>query len=407
MPKQPLGRGERVGLGAQYRIERKLGDGGFGETYKAMNLNTGASVALKFLDDDSFAAAKREGSSAIGPAHDALVKVLDVVNWERPFVVMEFVDGESLSEYLEWSAPLKSSVWWQTLRPLLSGLHHLHARGLVHRDIKPANIILREGRPQQPVVVDFGAARKQDQELSQIVLAPWYADPEILQGGFPKPERSWDIYSLAVVSFEALFGKDGVDRDLPVAEAHESMRRHLASDTPFCQAIGKGLEKVDQRPKEVVDWLSMMVQPDRELYEMDRLWPDDVSRSSSDEQSSRTSPVGERHTVAAKCRELERTYDLPKHSVQLVDSEDKPLDGRTSLISFWKSWEFSDVDRESLRALIVDDDTVSVVRERIAFFSKYPEKSVRLIAPDREPYNREPYRGNTKVKTVRKQFSDH
>ena len=406
MPKQFLEQGERVGLGAQYRIERKLGSGGFGETYKAVNLNTGASVALKFLDDDSFAAAKQEGSSATGPVHAALVKVLDVVQWDRPFVVMEFVDGENLSEYLEWTAPMPPSVWWRTLKPLLSGLNHLHTRGLVHRDIKPSNIILREGRPQQPVIVDFGAARKQDQELSQTIRSPWYADPEMDGGNFQKPETSWDIYSLAVVSFEALFGKDDINRDLPPAAAHEKMRQYLASDTPFFQAIGKGLEKLDQRPKEVVDWLSMMVQLDGEADKIDPWTPDSVSgvseRSSRYAQRSSASSGSGRHTVAGKCREIERTYNLPERSVQLFDSDDKPIDGRTSLVSFWKSWEIFDDndDREFLGSLVDDDDRVSRVREFIASCLRYPEKSVRLVGPDRGPY-----KGNTKVKTVRRHFS--
>ena len=393
--------GDKVGHDGQYLIDQKLGEGGFGETYKAINTHTNANVALKFLDNDSFEDAKKEAGNAGGRHHEAVVNVTDVVAWERPFVVMEFVDGQSLSTYIKQNAPLSPSVWWQTLRPLLSGIHHLHTSGLVHRDIKPDNIILREGRPQQPVIVDFGAARKTGERLSKMILAPWYADPQILNIGAKRPETSWDIYSLAVVSFEALFGRDEVDHLENPAEAHEYMRQYLATSTPFYQTIGKGLETMDQRPKHVIDWLLMMVQPDEGSDSFDSLESEDVSSvSSRSEQPSTTTSTSERHTVAAKCRELEQTYNLPERSVQLFDANDEPLDGRTSLVSFWKSWERNEEDREFLGKLFVDKDNVRDVREGIAYRMSYPEKAVRLVGPDGEPYH-----GGTKVKTVRRDFA--
>ena len=234
-----------------------------------------------------------------------------------------------------------------------------------------------------------------------MILAPWYADPQILNINATQPETSWDIYSLAVVSFEALFGREEVDH-LETTEAHEYMRQYLATSTPFCQTIGKGLETMDQRPKHVVDWLLMMVQPSEGSDRFDSLESDDVSSVySRSEQLSTTTSTSERHTVAAKCRELERTYNLPKRSVQLFDANKEPLDGRTSLVSFWKSWErFDDDDREFLRGFFADDERVSNVRERIAFFANYPENSVRIVDPDGQAYN-----GKTHVKTVRLDFA--
>ena len=108
--------GDKVGHDGQYLIDRRLGEGGFGETYKAINTHTSANVALKFLDNDSFEDAKKEAGNAAGRYHEAVVNITDVVAWERPFVVMEFVDGQSLSEYIKQNAPLPPSAWWQTLR---------------------------------------------------------------------------------------------------------------------------------------------------------------------------------------------------------------------------------------------------------------------------------------------------
>ncbi len=394
-------RGDEVGYSGQYLIDRKLGEGGFGETYKAVNTNTSADVALKFLDNDSFEDAKKEAGKAVGRHHEAVVDIIDVVAWERPFIVMEFVDGQDLSEYIRRNAPIAPSAWWQTLKPLLRGVHHLHTRGLVHRDIKPSNIILREARAQQPVIVDFGAAREQDRDMSRMILDVRYADPQITNIRARRPETSWDIYSLAVVSFEALFGKDEVDYlDEPV-EAHEYMRQRLATSTPFCQTIAKGLETIDERPKHVIDWLLMMVQPDEGSDSFDSLESDDVpSASSRSEQLSTTTSTSERHTVAAKCREIEQTYNLPERSVQLFDANDEPLDGRTSLVSFWKSWEYIEEDREISRKLFVDEDNVRYVREGIEYRMSYPEKAVRLVRP-----NGEPYFGGTRVGTVRRDFA--
>lgn len=257
-------RGQRVGHDGQYVIQQRLGVGNFGETYKAESTNTGVNVALKFFDTNSFKDAQKEARSAARSRHEAIVDVSDVVEWERPFVVMEFIDGEGLSKYIKSNAPLKPSEWWLTLRPLLSGIHHLHAGGLVHLDIKPSNIILRDGKPQQPVIIDFGTAREQDQELSQLFLSPWYSDPEISEIVIERPETSWDIYSLAVISFEALVGRGAISHLKGVREAHEHMRKHLATGTFFFQIIGKGLERMDQRPEKVVDWLLMMAQPNEE-----------------------------------------------------------------------------------------------------------------------------------------------
>ena len=399
--------GDSVGRDGEYRIDRLLGDpGGFGQTYKAVNLNTTASVALKFLNTDSLEEARREGQSVAGTTHEAVVRVLDVVEWDRPFVVMEFVGGQDLSTYLEQSAPLTSSVWWQTLRPLLSGLQHLHARGVVHRDIKPANIVLRDGKPQRPVIVDFGAARREDQELSQIIVARAYADPEIVRHEPRKPEPNWDIYSLAVVSFEALF-RDSFE-DLQhlrvVAEAHRRMRQELASsDSTFCQAIGKALEGADQRPQQVVDWLAMMVQPDGLS---DGAVSAGGSSSIYEPPSSVVTSGSKRHTVAAKCRELERRYGLPERSVQLTDADGEPMDGRTSLVSFWEAWEqvYDEFGVEFLREYFGDDETVKSVREGIAQHLNYPTSphviSVAIVGPDGELYG-----GGKRVKTLRRDFA--
>ncbi len=329
--------------------------------------------------------------------HDAVVKVLDVVEWDFPFIVMEFVDGQVLSDFFDRNAPLSPSQWWESLRPLLKGLHHLHATGTVHRDIKPANIILRHRQPHLPVIVDFGAARHTGRDLTQIIHSQHYTDPEVRRLELRVAEPSWDIYSLAVVSFEALFNDEFtelVDASAPEAFRDQMLGLVMRCDSCFLQAIGRGLEPREQRPKQVVDWMTLMVAPDGVVREADPV----PSSSTTDGKPSAVSRAT-RHTVAAKCSELEERYGLPSGSVGLM-ADGEPLRGQTSLVSFWRSWEYSvDGGRDEFATLVDDGDTVSSVRDMVQRHLKYPVESVCLVQPDGSVY-----RGNTKIKTVRGDF---
>ena len=397
MPK--FKKGETVGSDRKYRIERELGKGGFGATYEAINTSTNAKVALKFLDSGSFDEARKEGSKVTEHNHEAVVKVLDVVEWKLPFIVMEFVEGQVLSDFLDQHAPLSPSQWWETFRPLLKGLHHLHAIGTVHRDIKPANIILRNKQPELPVIVDFGAARRTSQDITQIIHSQHYTDPMVVLHRLGRAKPGWDIYSLAVVSFEALFKYEFTelveDASVPPLEFRDRMLRWLMGcESRFLRAIGRGLEPQDQRPEQVVDWMTLMVTPGDVVCEAD---PVSTSSSTTDSEPSAVSHTT-RHTVAAKCRELEKRYGLPPHSVGLVADDGEPLPGQTSLVSFLRSWEYAvDGDGDEFATLVDDGDTVSSVCDMVQRHLQYPVKSVCLVKPDGGVY-----RGMTKIKTVRR-----
>ena len=390
-------KGEAVGSDRKYRIERELARGGFGATYEAVNTSTNTTVALKFLDAGAFQEAKKEGSKVTEHNHEAVVKVLDVVEWDWPFIVMEFVEGQVLSDFLEQNAPLSPRQWWETLRPLLKGLHHLHAIGTVHRDIKPANIILRHRQPHLPVIVDFGAARPTSQDLTQVIHSRHYTDPMVYDLGLRRAEPSWDIYSLAVVSFEALFKDEFIElvEDASALEFRNQMvRLFMSCDSRFLRAIGRGLEPQDQRPEQVVDWMALMVTPDDVVRDADPV----PSSSTADNKPSAVSNRP-RHTVAAKCRELEERYGLPQGSIGL-SAHGERLSGQTSLVSFWRSWEYSiDSGRDDFAALVNDGDTVYTVRDMVRRHLQYPVQSVCLVAPDGEKY-----RGQTKIKTVRRDY---
>lgn len=155
-----------------------------------------------------------------------------------------------LSETPEENA-LTPAQWWQILRPLLSGVQHLHSAGIVHRDIKPANVVLRDSNPTTPVIIDFGAARNRSELLTQIIGSGMYMDPVIADFGAWQPDYSWDIYSLAVLSFEAMFPldfaelSDSVDKkESTYDQVRDVMcRRFARSSNHFLHALAAPLDK--------------------------------------------------------------------------------------------------------------------------------------------------------------------
>ena len=177
-----------------YVIEKIIGRGKFGRTYRARSL-ADQIVAIKEIfdteDDDAIDEARRLNQVTW---HPNLGRVLPVTD-ER-FLVMEFVSGPTLAKTLYQRGPFTPEGWWHHFRDLLDGVSHLHSYGLVHRDIKPDNIIVSGSRC---VLVDFGAVRQAGHETAAIGT-PGYAPPHAWDWppvGMPEP--SWDIYSLAVV----------------------------------------------------------------------------------------------------------------------------------------------------------------------------------------------------------------
>lgn len=203
-----LDAGDTVG---SYEIETELGSGGFGQTFRAVHTGTHERVVLKFPHAASpdEAAAEARAIGRLRGTHDAIVTVRDVVFNDNPYVVLEHVDGTGLDEYLsERDTRLEPSLWWQTLRPLMSGVQHLHSAEIVHRDIKPENVMLRDSSPDKPVIIDFGAARNMNKLLSQHIGTGMYMDPIIADYGALQPDPKWDLYSLAILSYEAMFPVD-------------------------------------------------------------------------------------------------------------------------------------------------------------------------------------------------------
>jgi len=217
MPESP----EKAGVVGKYRVVRKLGEGGMGVVYEAENTFTGKRVAIKRLhpqllaDQRSVERFIREARVAARVRHPNVVDLYDVdSDRDGPFLVMEYLEGESLASYLEHGRPSLRAIL-TLLCPAMRGAAAAHKKGIVHRDIKPENIFLareEDDRPATPKVLDFGVSKLMTPESSALRLTrtgalvgtPGYMSYEHLAG--MELDQRTDVYSFGVILFEALTG---------------------------------------------------------------------------------------------------------------------------------------------------------------------------------------------------------
>ncbi len=198
---------------AQYRVERKLGQGGMGEVYLAVDTTLNRSVALKFLpaqfcsDKEMIARFTREAQAAARLDHPNVVTIHEVGDYEgRPYFVMSHIEGTTLSRHITENSPDVDTIIGLFVQ-ITEGLQAAHKKGIIHRDIKPANIVVdQEGRPR---IVDFGLATLNDSnDLTRTgsTLGTFgYMSPEQARGEKISPAS--DLFSLGVMLYESLCGE--------------------------------------------------------------------------------------------------------------------------------------------------------------------------------------------------------
>jgi serine/threonine-protein kinase len=221
------------------------------DVYLASDTQLGRQVALKILHpqyagDASFVERfRREALSAAKLQHPNIVQIYDSgMEGDFNFIVMEYVEGRSLKDYLAEEGPLEVRDATRIAGEVLTALAYAHRSGLVHRDIKPGNILLsNDGKVQ---VTDFGIARAEAgstmTQTGTILGTAYYLSPEQAQG-LPLDGRS-DIYSLGVVAYEMLTGRRPFEGDSPVSIAYKHVREMPRPPSNFRQDIPRPLEAI-------------------------------------------------------------------------------------------------------------------------------------------------------------------
>ncbi len=201
-------------LDDRYEILAKLARGGMATVYRARDLRLMRTIAVKIMrrdlgEDDDFAAKfDHEARSAAALNHPAVVGVFDQGTAQgQPYIVMEFVEGETLRRRISREAPLRPEEALELLDPVVAALSAAHEGGLVHRDIKPENVLI--STRGQVKVADFGLARvmtsPQMTATGVLVGTASYLPPELVTHS--RPDSRSDVYSAGVVLFEMLTGK--------------------------------------------------------------------------------------------------------------------------------------------------------------------------------------------------------
>lgn len=215
-------------LPERFKVDRELGRGGMGVVYKAFDTAFGRDVAVKVLpdqvqEDELLFRFRREGMDLAGMSHPNVVACFDYGNHEgHDFIVMEYVDGGNLRQYVKNSSGLADIV--RVYCEICEGLDHIHSRGIVHRDVKPGNILFTSGGV--PKIADFGISRRMDSEtqitqVGTIMGTSSFVAPEMIVSS-SSVTPSADLYALGVCLFESLTGRLPLtgDTEFAVLNAH-------------------------------------------------------------------------------------------------------------------------------------------------------------------------------------------
>ena len=228
-------------LDGRYEITERLARGGMATVYRGIDTRLTRTVAVKIMhvglgDDLEFARKfDHEARAAARLSHPNVVSVFDQGadavdgNVVRPYIVMEYVEGQTLRDVINAHAPLDPVAALDLLEPVVAALAAAHDAGLVHRDVKPENVLLGDrGRVK---VADFGLAKaisSQTQTATQGLLIGTvsYLPPELVTSGHADARS--DVYSAGVVLFELLTGRKPHSGDTPIQVAYA----HVHHDVP-------------------------------------------------------------------------------------------------------------------------------------------------------------------------------
>ena len=241
---------EKTILNRRYEILRTIGQGGMAEVFLAHDILLDREVAIKVLRDQ-FVADKalveqfrREAKSAAKLKHPYIINVYDVVSeGDKEYIVMEYVEGITLKDYLQGNKLSVSAVLEIGVR-LADALQHAHSKNIIHCDIKPQNILVDKNL--NPRIADFGIAKMVSNQTmvytSTVMGSVHYLSPEQATGR--QVTASSDVYSLGVVLFEMLTGKVPFDGETAVAVAMMHAEKQVPPLSDYLADVPEGLQAI-------------------------------------------------------------------------------------------------------------------------------------------------------------------
>lgn len=257
---------------ARFRIDHLVGQGGMGEVYRAENLATGEAVALKLILPQLLGSAKtrarfeREQELTRSIDHPNVVRIHELLHVPSsdpngledpmPCLVMEYLEGVTLADHLEYEGPMECSEAKPILAQVAAALSAAHRQGVVHRDLKPDNIFLvdaEKGEEPRVVLTDFGVARKDttgsaSPDLSDSLTAsnvipgtPEYMAPELLELEEAIPAS--DIYAMGLVFHQLVTGVLPFDGEPPLRALFQRVRQPVPSPRELRPDLDPACEK--------------------------------------------------------------------------------------------------------------------------------------------------------------------
>ncbi len=252
-----------------FRILRRIGDGGMGTVFEAEQDNPRRKVALKIIRSsvasESVLRRFEHEVQILGQLkHPGIAQIYEAGTHDEgtgavPYFAMEYVQGRSLSEFVQQTHPTVRAKL-SLMSEISDAVHHAHQKGVIHRDLKPANIIVEDTPPTsvsgegssggRPRILDFGVARAihsdiqlvtMHTEVGQIVGTLSYMSPEQVAGRSDEIDVRSDVYALGVILYEILAGRLPYDlRDQSLAEAESLIRTQEPTRLSSIDSVFRG-----------------------------------------------------------------------------------------------------------------------------------------------------------------------
>lgn len=240
--------GQRIN--GRYEVKRLLGSGGMAEVFLAYDLILDRQVAVKMLaynfknDRESLRRFTREATSTTELMHPNIVNIYDVGEAHVPYIVMEYIGGTDLKEYINRHHPIAHQTVVSIMDKILSAISYAHSQGVIHRDIKPYNILIDEKGTVK--ITDFGIALALSQnsltQTNSLLGSVHYISPEQARGAIAT--KASDIYSLGILLYELLTGTVPFKGESAVSIALKHFQNDFPSVRDQQPSISQALENV-------------------------------------------------------------------------------------------------------------------------------------------------------------------